>query len=142
MAFDQASASPWGEIANATLTFLRPTTWDIDPVTGNEIPVAWSKLQGRAYFSKASLATGAGTPIPGSDVGRGVPIGSYAVSGYTVGILPAWANEPINQKVECTVDYLGDGYFYYQGAIAVVRAEVESAGVGTPIQGYFTRQGS
>jgi hypothetical protein len=133
MPFPSASESPWDILANATLVFRRATGYAIDPVTGNEIPSGFQEVEGRAYFQKAALQ---------SEEGHGVPIGSYRVSGYTVGVLPSWANLPVNQKVECTVDHLGAGYFYYQGAISVVRDQVEDAGKGTPIQGYFTRQGS
>jgi hypothetical protein len=133
MAFPQADQSPWDILANATLIFRRVTAYSVDPSTGNEVPSAWQELEGRAYFSEAALY---------SEEGKGIPIGSYKVKGYTVGILPDWANEPIDQRVECTVDHLGKGYFYHQGSISVVRDQVEEAGVGTPIQGYFTRQGS
>jgi hypothetical protein len=140
MAFPLADESPWAILANATITFRKVVAYNIDPVTENEIPSNWQKLTGRAYFAKATIQ-GASSGL-GDNEGKGVPIGSYKVSGYTVGILPAWAKDPIDQKVECTVDHLGKGYFYYQGSISVVRDQVEEAGVGTPIQGYFTRQGT
>jgi hypothetical protein len=135
MAFLRADQSPWAILANAHLKFLRITEYGVDPATGDEKPIAWESAEGRAYFSKASVQ---GKAFESG----GVPIGSYKVQGYTVGILPDWANEAINQKVECEINHLGKGYFYYQGKISVVRDQVEAAGVGTPIQGYFTRQGT
>jgi hypothetical protein len=105
----------------------------IDPNTGNEIADESEPFEIGAYFKKSELV---------SDEGRGVPVGSYLVRGYCDSILPEWCNTPTNSQVPCTIDHLGSGYFCHQGKIAVVRARVEAIGKGTPIQGYFVRQGA
>ncbi len=124
--------SKWALLKNARLTFERATAIAIDPNTGNEIPSGVETLIVDAYFKMASLAT---------DEGHGVPVGSYKVSGYAVGILPAWCRDPTNKAVRCTIDRLGDGLFCYQPKIGVVVDKVEAIGEGTPIQGYFTQRG-
>lgn len=125
--------SLWAKLKNATLTFSRPTAMVIDPNTGNEIPSDYETLVVDAYFKKAKI---------NDRDGIGVPIGAYQVEGYVDGILPAWCNLPSSPKVECSIDWLGSGYFVHQGKIAVVRDRVESISGGTPIQGYFVIQGS
>jgi hypothetical protein len=130
--------SKWARLKNARLTFERVTDMAIDPNTGNEIPSGVETLAIDAYFKKASLT---GAKSVNSDDGYGVPVGSYKVSGYTVGILPDWCRDPTNKAVKCIIDRLGDGLFCYQPKIGVVVGRVEEIGEGTPIQGYFTQRG-
>jgi hypothetical protein len=127
------STSPWALLQNATITFTRTLTEISDPATGNLIPGDSESLTVNAYFKKAFLV---------ADQGKGVPIGSYIVNGYTVGILPGWAKSPSSPKLKCWVKDLGTGYLQFEGKIHVVRDEVEAAGQGSQIQGYFTLGGS
>ncbi len=127
-----ATTSPWQLLKNATVVFSRTLTETVDLTTGDLVPGDTESLTVPAYFKKASLTR---------DEGRGVPIGSYKVEGYTVGILPDWAKLP-TATLPCTIDQLGSGYFTFVGKIHVVKDQVEQAGQGTQLQGYFTMQGS
>jgi hypothetical protein len=133
MAFDQAEQSAYAALANATAIFRKVTAYAPSATSGVEKPSAWESIEGEIYFKKRKKNT---------EEGIGVPIGSYVAEGYAIGILPDWARIPVDEGIECTIKDLGKGRFHFQGMISVVRAEVEEAGTGTPIQGYFTRQGS
>lgn len=125
-------SSPWALLANATLAFDRVTGYQIDPRTGNQLPIYGGQYRTRVYLKKASLV---------AEEGRGAPVGSYKTSGYTVGILPPWCKEAIQQAVRCEADNLGEGYYYQQGKIHVVKNQVEEAGQGTQLQGYILIDG-
>jgi hypothetical protein len=127
------TTSPWLELQNAEITFSRVLTETVDPITGNPKPEDSESLTVPAYFKKARLAT---------DEGKGVPVGSYKVEGYTVGILPDWAKNSNGKFLPCTVAHLGSGSFCFQGKIQVVKDLVELKGKGSQLQGYFTIQGS
>ena len=134
-----AKTSPWRKLQNATITFTRVLTETTDPVTGNPKPDDSESLTVPAYFKKAGLTTGSSSI---ESRGNGVPIGSYKVEGYTVGILPDWAKNLNGKFFPCTVSDLGSGSFCFQGKIHVVKDLVEQAGKGSQVQGYFTIQGS
>jgi hypothetical protein len=136
-----AKSSPWRILKNADITFVRVLSTKEDPNTGNEIPRDTETLLMPAYFKKSALKTSAGTY---SDDGTGVPIGTYPViNSYTVGILPDWAKELSNYpELECYWKGLGRGIFTFQGKGHVVKDEVEKAGKGSQVQGYFTLGGS
>lgn len=134
-------ASPWALLANATLVFRKPTSVTTDPDTGNEVASGYQKATVRAYFKKAELVTASYPGVPSGTIYPGVPVGSYEVDGYTVGVLPSWAKEPTNPEIQCTIDHLGKGTLYFQGKIHAVKDLVEAAGQGSQIQGYFTLQG-
>lgn len=121
------------QLRNATLYFRRATAMGLDPATGNEVPVTWEIVEIGAYFKKSRI---------NDRPSEGVPIGSYSITGYIDGTLPAWCNTPTDPKIQCDVSWLGRGWFYHQGAVGVVRDRVESISGGTPIQGYFVIQGS
>lgn len=127
------SRSPWAKIANATITFNRPTRLVEDPETGNELPGKSEEYTTRAYFKKTAVAT---------DKSIGVPIGSYPISGYTVGILPDWCKDSHQVALPCSIDHLGSGLLTFQGRVHVVKDKVEKAGRGSQVQGYFVLQGS
>lgn len=135
-----ATTSNWALLKNATITFIRVLSTAEDAVTGNQIPVDTESLTVPAYFKKSALGsdTGRGEPI---DTGRGVPIGSYKVEGYTVGILPDWAKEPFQPRLNCTWDFLGSGILTLEGKGQVVKEQVERTGEGSQVYGYFTMQG-
>ena len=134
-----ARTSPWAKLQNATITFTRVLTETVDPITGNPKPGDSESLTVPAYFKKANLVTGSSSI---ESRGNGVPIGSYKVEGYTVGILPDWAKSLNGKFLSCTVNDLGSGSFCFQGKIHVVKDLVERAGKGSQVQGYFTIQGS
>ena len=135
-----ATTSDWAELAQSTITFTRVLTETTDPNTGNLTPLDTETLTVPAYFKRFILVQNEGRGV--RDDGIGVPIGSYRVDGYTVGILPDWAKVPTAPRLPCTINNLGSGYFYFQGRIHVVKDEVEQDGGGSQIQGYFTMQGS
>lgn len=126
-------SSPWALLANATLYYRQVTTVVEDELTGNQIPTDTAPLVIRAYFKKARLQV---------NEGRAVPAGAYPVTGYTVGILPDWAKIAVQPSVECSIDGLGSGLFYEEGAISVVDSQVEVAGEGSSLQGYFVGEGA
>lgn len=128
-----AKSSPWKLLKNATVEFTRILTEGIDPLGGNPTPEDTETLIVPCYFKKAEIAT---TEY------HGVPIGTYKISGYTVGILPDWCNLPSATNLPCVVDFLGSGQFCFQGKVHVVKEQVEQAGQGSQLQGYFTLQGS
>ncbi len=128
-----ASTSPWALLKNATVEFTRVLTEGIDPFTSNPTPVDTETLIVPCYFAKSSIVT---------NEYHGVPIGSYKISGYSVGILPDWCKLPSASNLPCVVDFLGSGQFCFQGKIHVVKEAVEQAGQGSQVQGYFTLQGS
>jgi hypothetical protein len=125
--------SKWQKLAQATIEFTRVLSETIDPATGNSKPENTESLTISAYFETAKLI---------SEEGHGVPVGSYKVAGYTVGILPEWAKIPNANSLPCIVQGLGRGQFCFQGKIHVVKDKVEKIGKGSQIQGYFTIQGS
>lgn len=125
-------SSPWELLANGSLTFDRVTGSVIDPVTGNKVSTYGEQYTARVYFKKATL---------NSNESSGVPIGSYRAEGYTVGILPSWCKQSIQQSVRCEIDALGKGRYYQQGKIHVVKSEVEQAGEGTQVNGYIVIDG-
>lgn len=127
-----AATSPWKRLKNAEITFVRVLNESIDESTGNPAPGDTQTLRVPAFFKKAELVR---------DEGRGVPVGTYRVSGYTVGILPAWAENPTNPDLLCTVDNLGTGKFCFEGKIHVAKNLVQEKGKGSQIQGYFTLEG-
>jgi hypothetical protein len=127
------SLSPWRLLANATLIFDKVSSYSTDPITGNKIAVHSQQYVTRAYLKKAMLV---------ANESRGVPVGSYIVEGYTVGILPTWAKTSILERVRCTVDDLGKGHYYQHGKIHVVKSQVEKAGQGTQLQGYIVIDGA
>jgi hypothetical protein len=127
-----AADSPWNLLRNASIKFTRILATDGVDSQGNPKVTKSESLTVPAYFKKARIV---------NDVGRGVPLGSYNVEGYTVGILPDWAKEASAAYLECTIDHLGTGFLSFQGKIHVVKDEVEQAGQGSQIQGYFTIQG-
>lgn len=125
-------SSPWSLLANATLIFDRVTSYSVDTLTGNRIPVFGQQYSTRVYFKKAQLNT---------NESKGIPVGSYKADGYTVEILPAWCKLSIQQSVRCVVDNLGSGRYYQQGKVHVVKSQVELAGQGTQLQGYLLIDG-
>lgn len=126
-------SSPWALLANATLIFHRTSLTTIDEATGNEIPVLQPPYTIRAYFKKASLLRSTGN--------TGVPVGSYEVRGYTVGILPPWCKQWPQSVVNCSIDALGTGKLYLEAEILVVDPKIEEAGEGSSVRGYFTGEG-
>jgi hypothetical protein len=127
-----AKSKTWALLKNATIKFTRVVATDGADSMGNPKPSETETLIVPAYFKKARLV---------NDVGRGVPIGSYSVEGYTVGILPDWANTPSASELPCIIDHLGEGTFVFQGKIHVAKEQVEQAGSGSQVQGYFVIQG-
>jgi hypothetical protein len=127
-----AKSSPWKLLKNATIKFTRVLATNGVDGFGNPKASETETLEIPAYFKKARLI---------NDVGRGVPLGSYSVEGFTVGVLPDWAKDPYDYKLPCTINHLGAGTFVFQGKIHVVKDEVEKAGKGSQIQGYFVIQG-
>jgi hypothetical protein len=116
----------------AKIRFVRVLTTIEDPETGNQIPGDTETLEVPTYFKSSKEVT---------EEGKGVPVGSFIVEGYTVGILPDWCNALFGGKLRCSVKSLGDGWFCHKGKISVARDLIEAEVESTPIQGYFVIQG-
>lgn len=128
-------ASKFARLANATLNFTHVLTTKTDPQTGNEIPDTIEQHQTRAYIKRSDSNYN-------PNLINALPIGTYRISGYTVGILPVWCQLPIDPQVPCSIDNLGKGYFCFEGKIHVVYDKITKKGQTTPIQGLFVIHGS
>lgn len=128
-------ASKFARLANSTLKFTHVLSTKIDLRTGNEIPDRTEEYQTRAYIRRQSSSYN-------PNEANALPVGTYRVSGYTVGMLPEWCRIPIDPQVPCSIDNLGSGYFQFEGKIHVVYDKISKKGQTTPIQGLFVTQGS